>query len=319
MPTRGTKVVVIDGGYASYDVERTVLAPFDANVLVAPCHGDASRVVAVAADADAVLVRETPLPAGVIDRLGRCRAIVRYGVGVDNIDGARAAARGIHVANVPDYGVDEVSEHALALLLAVKRQVLLRDRNIRAGQWGAPPALPLHRSSTQTLGLVGCGRIGRRFLRKAMALGFAEALVFDHNPPPAPALAVDLETLCERADVISLHLPLSAETHHLFDAERLARLRPGAILVNTARGALVDGEALAEALTAGRMGGAGIDVFESEPIAVDHPLLDAPNCVLSDHFAWSSEEAEGDLQRLAAEEIARVFRGEKPNNWVNPW
>lgn len=317
MAVHGAKVIVLDDGYASYETERKVLAPFAAEVIVAPCYGDAGRVLEVAADADAVLVRETPLPAAVIDGLARCRIIVRYGVGVDNVDLERAAERGIPVANVPDYGVDEVSEHALALLLALRRRIPERDRAVREGRWGSPPGAPIRRADTLALGLLGCGRIGERFLRKAMALGFREALVFDQRPPPPATTAVDLDTLCARADVISLHLPLTADTRHLLNAERIAALRPGVIVINTARGGLIDETALAESLVSGKLGGAGIDVFEHEPLAPDSPLRDAPNCILSDHFAWYSEQATGDLQRLAAEEIARVFRGEQPLHRVN--
>lgn len=318
MPSQAVKVVVVDGGYDSYDTERAVLAPLGAELVVAPCEGDPARVVEVARDADAVMVRETPLPAETLDRLERLRAIVRYGVGTDNIDVGYALGRGIAVANVPDYGVEEVSEHALALLLAVKRRLFQRDAAVRAGAWGDVRALPIHRTRGATLGLIGAGRIGLAFLEKARPLGFARTLVYSRDVLPVGAEAADPERICREADVVSLHVPLTAQTRNLIDARRLAAMKPTAILINTARGGLVDEAALAEALRAGRLLGAGLDVFAEEPLPADSPLRQAPNCVLSDHSAWYSEEAVQDLQRKAAEEVRRALSGEPLANPVQP-
>jgi D-3-phosphoglycerate dehydrogenase len=272
----------------------------------------------VAAVADAVMVRETPLPAETLSRLGRLRAIVRYGVGTDNIDVAYAASRGIAVANVPDYGVEEVSEHALALLLAVKRRLFQRDAAVRAGDWGEVRATPIRRTRGGTLGLIGAGRIGAAFLGKARPLGFARVLVHSRDALPEGAEAADVDTICREADVVSLHVPLTPQTRNLIDAERLALMKPTAILINTARGGLIDEPALAIALREGRLLGAGLDVFAQEPLPADSPLRGAPNCVLSDHAAWYSEEAVQDLQRKAAEEVRRALSGEPLANPVLP-
>lgn len=315
------RVVVIDPGYDSYATEQGVLAPFGAEVAVVPCVGDIDRVVETVRDVDAVLVRESPVTKAAIDGMTRCRAIVRYGVGVDNIDLDAAAARGIYVANVPDYGVEEVSDHALALLLAVARRLVSRSAEVRAGAWTTSRDQPMYRLAGGTLGLIGYGRIGRAFHRKAAALGYQRVLVYDPmvSTPPQGAELATVEAVCRQADAISLHVPLMPETRHLIDAAMIAAMKPTAILVNTARGGLIDEDALAEAMAGGHLLGAGLDVFEQEPVDPAHPLLALPNVVATDHTAWYSEQAVADLQRKAAEEIARVFSGEPPVNWVNRW
>ena len=320
-PSQPRRVVALDVGYADYDRERAVLRPLDAALDEVFCEGDLARTVEAVRNADAVMLREAPLPALVIGQLERCQVIVRYGVGVDNVDLDAAAARKIYVANVPDYGVDEVSLHALALLLAVARRIASRDRDVRAGAWNIGAREAMYRLAGGTLGLIGYGRIGESFHRKTVGLDFTRTLVADPAltaPPPGAELA-SLEEVCRQADVISLHAPLLPQTRHIIDAARLSLMKPTAILVNASRGGLIDEAALAEALSRGRLHGAGLDVFEQEPPPADHPLLRAPNVVVSDHTAWYSEASVGDLQRKAAEEVARVFQGLEPRNWVNRW
>lgn len=315
------QVVMVDTGYEDYSVEQRILDQVQANIIEVPCQGDAQRVIEAVREADGVLVRETVISRQVIEQMPRCRAIVRYGAGIDNIDLKAAADHGIYVANVPDYGFEEVSDQAMALLMSVARRTVTRDAAVRGGQWNVSRKEPMHRIAGGVLGLVGYGRIARAFHRKALALGFSRTLIADPGLTQAPDSAepADLETLCREADVISLHLPLTPATHHLIDAARLALMKPTAILLNTARGGLVDEHALAVALTERRLFGAGIDVFEVEPIAPANPLLALPNVVLSDHTGWYSEESIVDLQQKAAQELVRVFRGEQPVNWVNRW
>ncbi len=314
-------VVVLDEGYGGTEIEESVLASFGARVVERPCHGRADAVRRAVEGADAILVRESPVNAEAIAAMPACRAIVRYGVGVDNIDRAFAAERGIFVANVPDYGVEEVSDHALALLFAVARRIVSRDRAVRDGAWNIARAEPMYRLRGGTLGLVGYGRIGHAFHRKARALGYERTLVFDPFLTTAPegAELASVERICSEADVVSLHAPLTAQSRHIINRERLALMKPSAILVNTSRGGLVDTGALHEALSEGRLFGAGLDVFEEEPPARDNPLLSLPNVIVSDHTGWYSEESVRDLRRKASEEIDRVFRGEVPRNWVNRW
>lgn len=314
------RAVVLDGGYDNWDTERRILAPVGADVVVRPCERDAAKVLAAIADADAVLVRESPVGRAAIAAAPRLKGIVRYGIGVDNVDLEAARERGVRVANVPDYGSEEVSDQALALLLGVVRHVAARDRALRAGGWNIGRAERMHRIAGRTLGLVGYGRIARCFERKMRGLGVARVLVSDPAVASAAGVeVVDVDTLCSEADYVSVHAPLTPATRHLLDARRLALMKPGAIVVNTARGALIDEAALVEALAAKRIAGAGLDVFEVEPPRGDHPLFALDNVVLSDHTGWYSEESIVDLQTKAAEEAARILRGEPPRNWVNRW
>lgn len=314
------RVVVIDSGYDSYDAERAILAPFGAEVVLRPCDGDAGRVVEAVRDADAVLVRESPVQRAAIDAMTRCRAIVRYGIGVDNIDQDAARERRIYVANVPDYGAEEVSDQALALLLGVVRRVAARDRAVRGGAWNVSRREKMYRVAGRTLGLVGYGRIARTFERKMRGLGVARVLVYDPYATDAGEEArVPLDVLCREADFVSVHAPLTTETRHLLGAAQFALMKPTAIVVNTARGPLIDEAALVAALREHRLQGAGIDVYEHEPPRHDHPLFALDNVVLSDHTGWYSEESVNELQTKAAEEIARVFRGGAPRHWLNRW
>jgi len=312
------RVVVLDDGYRDYEAERSVLAAEGAELVLRPCHGDAAKAAQEMTDADAVLVRETPVNAAAIATT-RARIIVRYGVGYDNIDIAAASARGIAVCNVPDYCTDEVSDHALALLLAAIRRIAEADRRVRAHGWGVPMGRKIHRIRGGTLGLLGYGRIGAVFHRKAAALGYARVLVDDpflREPPPGAELA-SLEALAAGSDAISLHAPLTNATRHIIGRAFLALVKPTLVLVNTARGGLIDEAALVEALAEGRLLAAGLDVYESEPLRHDSPLRSLDNVVLTDHAAWYSEEAIADLQRKAAEEVARALRGEKLLHQVN--
>ena len=316
-----SRVVAIDDGYADYAQERDILASAGARFEVIACGGDAARIVARLHGAAGLMVRESTLSANTIAQLPGLRAIVRYGIGVDNIDLACAAQRRITVANVPDYGTEEVSDQALALLLAVVRRVTTRDRDVREGRWNVARQEPMHRIAGRTLALVGYGRIARAVERKLRAFGVERVLVHDPllDSSPTGARFVPLDDLCREADFLSLHAPATPATHHLLDARRLALLKPDAIVINTARGALVDEEALACALREGRLFGAGLDVFEREPLGTDSPLRGLANVVLSDHTGWYSEESVRDLQRGAALEVARILRGEAPLHWVNPW
>ena len=313
-------VYVVGPGYRSYETEGAILAPFGV-AAIETTSPDAPDFSAALARADAVLVREAKLDRSVIERLTRCQVIARYGIGVDNVDLQAARERRIYVANTPGYGLDEVSTHALALLLAVARRVPSRDRATRAGAWIVGQDEPMHSLTDRTLGLVGYGGIARAFRKKMAPFAPRRTLVVDpylaHDPPGVER--VDIATLCAEADVISLHAPLTPETRHVIGAAELARMRPTTILVNTARGGLVDEAALVAALRERRIFGAGIDVFEQEPPPRDHPLFDLDNVVVSDHTAWYSEASVRELQTRASQEVARVFAGQPPGSWVNRW
>jgi D-3-phosphoglycerate dehydrogenase len=314
------RVVAHVDGYAEYDQETRLLAEAGAAFEVRPCRGSEAEAADAVRGADVGLVRESPVSRRVIDAMDRCRAIVRYGIGVDNVDLAAARERRIAVANVPDYGTDEVATQTVALALAVVRRLRLHDGEVRAGRWSTGVLQPMYRLRGRTLGLVGFGRIARRALEMFSGFGFGRVLVSDPHPTlPRGAEAASLDDVCRQADLLSLHAPLTPQTRHLLDARRLALMRPTAILVNTSRGGLVDLDALHRALAEGRILGAGLDVFEREPPDTSHPIFGLHNVVVTNHIGWYSEEAMRDLQRKTAEEAVRVLRGERPLHWLNPW
>ena len=271
-------------------------------------------------EADGLLVQYGQVSRRVIEGLPRLRLLVRYGVGVDGVDVEAATERGIPVVNVPDYGTDEVANHAVALLLALVRKIAQLDRQTRAGRWSVFEAQPIHRLAGRTVGIVGCGRIGSRVARKLAGFDVrllgCDPYITEFPPGVSP---VRLDRLLAESDYVTLHCPLTAETRHLIDATTLARMKPTAVLVNTARGGIVDTAALTEALQARRLGGAGLDVTESEPLDPASPLLRVEHAIVTPHAAWYSEEGRSDLKRRVAEEAVRVLlRGEPPLHCVNP-
>ena len=319
------RVAVVSLGYESYETEKEILDPLGAEIVLATrdCLTE-QEVIDVAAGADAILVREAPIGARVLDRLDRLKVVARYGVGVDNIDLERAREKRIYVANVPGYGTEEVSDHAVALLLACVRTLLVRDRRLREGRFETDIQDPLYRTTGKVLGLIGYGRIGRAFHRKWKGFLPGRVLVFDpyaHDriPEESGVETTDLDTLLAESDYISIHAPLTPETRHLIDENGFQRMKRTAVLVNTSRGEIVDEPALVKALQEGTILAAGIDVFEKEPIEKTHPLLALPNAVLTGHVGWYSKDAVRELQTRAAQEIARVFQGQQPVCWVNRW
>jgi D-3-phosphoglycerate dehydrogenase len=314
------RIVITDHGFPNLRNEEEVVAAAGADLVVARCK-TSGDVIAASRDADALLVQWAPVDAAAIASLTHCRVIVRYGIGVDNVDLAAAKAKGIPVCNVPDYGVHEVAEHTVALALALIRQLPAIDRRLRSGTWKITPDRPMPSLLGATFATAGFGRIARA--AHAMMAGFGtKGIAYDPYVPASAMSAagvekVELDALFARADILTLHLPLSADTRHFVNAARLASMRPHAVLVNTARGGLVDTRALAAALSAGVVAGAGIDVFETEPIEKDHLLLSCPQALLTSHVAWYSESSIPRLQRLAAEEAVRGLKGEPLANQVN--
>ena len=311
-------VVITDCDHDTVDPERAVLKGHEVELRRLQCRTP-EEVAAQAGDADVLINQYVPITGEVLDALPRCRLVVRYGVGVDNVDVAAATERGVWVANVPDYGRDEVADHTLALALAVLRGVVVLDRSVRDGVWDLEAARPLHRLATLTYGVVGCGAIGRAVARRAAGLGM-RVLGYDipqvRSEPPIER--VPLEGLLEAADVVSLHAALTPESHHLIGAAALGRMRPTAFLVNTARGGLVDAAALLAALDAGALAGAALDVLEGEPPdELGWRLARHPRVVATPHAAWYSEEAFHTLKTEVAREALRVLEGGRPRSPVN--
>jgi D-3-phosphoglycerate dehydrogenase / 2-oxoglutarate reductase len=318
-------VVVVNLGYESFDQEKEILSSIGADLVLAPadCLSEAD-VVSAASEADAILVREAPVTATVLGALSKCRIVSRYGVGVDNIDLDAAREKGIYVSNVPDYCAEEVSDHAAALLLACIRAVRLRDKRGREGLWETDIQDAIFRTTGKTLGLVGYGKIARAFHRKWT--GFLPDAVLVHDPYVSPeavadtgGIPVDIDRLLAASDYISLHVPLTPETRYLINSESLGRMKKTAILINTSRGPLIQEADLVDALSTGKLLGAGLDVFEQEPPPADHPLKQLDNVVLTSHVGWYSKDSGKELQAKAAQEVFRVLSGKPPENWLNPW
>jgi len=314
-------VLILDDRYRAYDEERQVLQAVGAEVEVIQSREPAPALEA-APRADGLLVNLHPVPKALIDRLERCRVISRYGVGYDNVDVQAATAKGIWVTRVTDYCMEDVSDQALALLLSCVRKVAYKDRRVRAGGWNLASDQPSYRMAGRTLGLIGYGAIARTLHRKVSGFGLARVLAYDPFLEPvrvreSGATPVSLEVLLEESDYISVHAPLSEQTRGLIGARELARMKKGCLLVNTSRGPLVDERALAEALAQGRIAGAGLDVFETEPLAADSPLRRLENVTLSDHAGWYSEESVVELKTKAAQNVAAVLGGGRAINAVN--
>ena len=314
-------VAITDHVFPDLDQERQILADaghelrFEGNAV------SVDEVVAAVAGADAVLNCYAKMPGDVIRTLDRCRIIARYGIGLDTIDMDAANERGIVVTNVPDYCIDEVSDHALSLALVLARGVALLDRRVRAGSWTPTDARPLHRIRGRTFGLVGFGRIARVLAVKAAALGYevvaTDPYVADGAVRDAGVEPLSFDELLARADVVSLHLPLTDESRHLIGPEALAKMRPGALLVNTSRGPLLDTSALHDALASGHLGGAALDVLEHEPPAPDDPLVHRDDVVITPHAGFYSEESLRELQRKAVDQVVDALAGRRPRYAVN--
>jgi len=315
-------VVVTDLGYATYEPEKQELAAIDAELVFADCK-TAQDVAEACRTADAILNRYARIGPDAIAALEKCRVISRYGVGVDTVDLAAATRAGIPVANVTDYCMDEVSAHALALLLSCIRRTVSRDRQVRQGMWEIAGKEPVHRIEGKVLGLIAFGRIARALHRKVAGFGLSKVLAYDPYVPPedierAGAKPASFDEVLTRSDYISVHPPLTEETHHMVGADEFAKMKPTAIFVNTSRGPVVDPDALYDALKHDRIMSAGIDVHEPEPLGKGSRFFDLPNVVLTDHAAWYSEESENQLKRSAAQNVALVLSGKPPRFCVNP-
>ena len=284
-------------------------------------NGDQEKaLIANLRDADVVLVSAAPITRGVMENLARCRCVVRYGVGVDNVEVVAATDLGIVVANVVDFCTEEVANHALLLLLACAKRLLPLDADLRAGHWRHTPLAGMPPVWGQTLGIIGLGNIGRSLARKALALQMA---LLGYDPYVQPQTLdgvrlVALRELLEQSDFVSVCAPLTAETRHLIGAPEFALMKPGAILINTARGPLVDEAALVEALRSGRIAAAGLDVFEEEPLPVGSPLLGLANVALTGHTAGMSEASVRRVKTEVGQAAAAVLSGRWPKSVVNP-
>jgi D-3-phosphoglycerate dehydrogenase / 2-oxoglutarate reductase len=313
-------VAVADSVFPTLDPARAVLSKIGAELSLAD-EPTPEAIVKVARDADAVLITYAKITADMIRKMARCQIIARFGIGVDNVDIAAATDAGIVVTRVPDYCNDEVSDHTLALLLALVRKIPFANSSVQAGRWEMSATVPIHRLRGRILGLVGFGRIPQSVAPKAKAFGLKvvtyDPFVSQDITATAGVERVDFAELVKVSDYVSIHTPLMPETQGLFNAAVFRQMKPNAYLINTARGPIVDEAALAHALDAGQLAGAALDVLSQEPPA-GSPLLGRDNVILTPHMSFYSVESLVELQTKAAEEVVRVLKGQMPRNPVNP-
>jgi D-3-phosphoglycerate dehydrogenase / 2-oxoglutarate reductase len=313
-------VAVADSVFPNLDLARAVVSRAGAELRLAS-QPTPEGIVAAAKDADALLVTYAKINADMIREMKKCRIISRFGIGVDNVDLEAATRAGIVVTKVPDYCIDEVSDHAMALLLSLVRKIPFSSARAHAGRWEMPAVTPIHRLRGTVLGLVGFGRIPQLVAPKAKAFGM-RVMAYDPYVPlnvmeQAGVGRLEFAELLKISDYISIHSPLLPETHHLFSTDVFRQMKPGALIVNTSRGPVVDEAALAAALDAKHIGGAALDVLEQEP-PVSSPLFGRDNVILTPHTSFYSVESLEELQTKAAEEVVRVLTGQPPRNPVNP-
>ncbi len=320
MPGGRPRVAITDYVFPDLEEEKRVLSELGAEIVSAQSRTE-NEVIEVCRGADAVLVCYAPVTGRVIDTLDRCRIIARYGIGVNNVDIPRATERGILVTNVPDYCVDEVSDHALALILALARKIPQLDRTVRGGVFDFKKWRPMFRLRGKVLGLMALGKIGRALAQKAKSLGL-EVIAYDPFVPKEAGAEIGVEMvgfeeLLSRSDFVSIHSPLTPKTRHAFGKDAFGKMKPTAYIINTARGEIVDEDALARALAEGKIAGAALDVLAEESGAGAGKLLGFDNVIVTPHAAFYSEESTRELQRKAAEQVLAALKGERPRYLLN--
>jgi len=318
MSNQRPRVVITDCDHPSVEIEREVLNEIKPELVLAYCNTE-DEVIEVAQDADGIINQYAPITRRVIESLKRCKVIARYGVGVDNIDIKAATEHKIIVANVPDYCIDEVSTHTMALILACARGITLLNSKIKEKRWDFTLAKPLFRTQGKTLGLFGLGRIGRMVAQKASGFGF-KIIAYD---PYISSIddrieLVGFSKLLSDSDFVSIHVPLTAETRHSFGENELKKMKKTAYLINTARGPIVDEKALYKALKNRWVAGAALDVMEKEPPDWENSLLKLDNLIITPHISFYSEESYAELKKKVAKAVLLVMKGELPPALVNP-
>ncbi|NOU97838.1 C-terminal binding protein [Paenibacillus sp. LMG 31456] len=314
------KIAVTDYEFSNLEIEEKCLSEFNVKFIYGQCRSE-DEVIDLAKDADGLLNQYAPIGRRAIQTLKKCKIISSYGVGVDAIDVTAATEKGIMVANVPDYGVEEVSNHALALLFSSARKIVHLNRKVKTGIWDFESSVPMYRYSEQTLGVLGYGRIPRSLVNKAKPFGF-RILVYDpyvseYEMRITGVEPASIEQIFTQSDYITIHVPLTAETQNLVNKENISKMKKNAVIVNTSRGPIIHEDDLIDALTNERIGGAYLDVLTEEPIHPDHPFLQLDNVILTPHIAWYSEQSMIELRVKAVQNIINVMNGGTPKYWVN--
>ncbi len=312
------KIVYSDLDHTSHDIEDKIFAEAGTSAEMFDCKTE-DDMIAQLGDAEIVLNQYGPFTKRVFDALPKVKQIIRYGVGVNNVDLDAAAEAGVQVCNVPDYGMNEVSDHSVALSLTLVRKIVTMNNSCQSGTWNYAAAIPVRRQSEMTVGVIGLGRIGRLYAQKMNALGFT-VLGYDKFYKPNAEdgteyiTAASVDTICQTSDVLAFFCPLTDETRHMINADTIATMKDNAVIVNTARGGIIDEISLAEALKSGKLAGAGLDTTEIEPLPQKSPLWGIETCLITPHMAWYSEDAAEELKRKVAEEAVR-FANNQPVNW----
>ena len=312
------EIVITDCDHPSVEIEKKILSEIEPELILESCNTE-DEVIETAKDADGIISQYAPITKRVIESLKRCKVIVRYGVGVDSIDVEAATEHDIIVANVPDYCVDEVSTHAITLMLACARGITLLDRKVRDKKWDFTLAKPLFRTQGKTLGLFGLGRIARMVAQKASGFGL-RIIAYDPyvSKVDGEIKLVEFSQLLSDSDFLSIHAPLTDETRHSFGKDELSSMKKTAFLINTSRGPLIDEKALYVALKEKWIAGAALDVMEDEPPNWENPLFTLDNLIITPHISFYSEESYVELKTKVAESVLAVLKGELPRAIVNP-
>lgn len=315
------KVLITDYVWPDLDAEREILEAAGVELVVAP-DGSEETLSSLAADVDAIMFCFASVTGNVLRSAPKCVVASRYGIGVDNVDITTATELGIVVTNVPDYCIDEVADHAIGMILTLNRRLAQHDQLVKRGGWADLKLnQPMKRMRDATLGIVGFGRIGRAVAaRGSVFCGKVIAYdpLLDEGTTIDGVEVVSFDELVRESDFITVHVPLTPSTENLIGAAQLEAMKDDAIVVNCARGGLIDELALAEALANGQVGGAGLDVLEPAPPADDHPLLAFDNVIITPHTAFFSQASTVELERRTAQEVVRVLNGERPENFINP-
>jgi len=314
----GYRVLLTDRAWPNLDLEREILLSAKTELIEAP-DGQEQTLINLAADVDAIATCWANVTQKVIEAVPKCRIVARLGIGLDNIDIPTATQLRIPVTNVPDYCIPEVADHTMGLLLALTRKISLFDREAKQGDYNLAAAGPMFRMQGRTLGLIGFGRIARAVRERALSFGLNVIAHSNSNRDYETGCEmVTLDELLRRSDYLSLHAPHNKSSHHLINAKTLAQMKPGAVLLNTSRGGLVEHSSLWRAIQDGLIAGAGLDVFDPEPPDLNQPLYKDSRVIVTPHAAFTSEESLIDLRTRVCGQILQALQGEQPENVVNP-
>jgi D-3-phosphoglycerate dehydrogenase / 2-oxoglutarate reductase len=314
------KIIIVDHREEGFEKEKNALSKQDADLLIHQCM-DENELIEKVRDAFIIIFTSSKFTRKVISQLSGCKMIIRYGSGLDNVDIKAASEKGIYVCNTQNYGSFAVAEHAFALLLAINRKLILLDRNVRNHKWDMESIVPVHSLRHKILGIAGFGKIGRQVCKMATAFDM-KVIVYD------PFIKQDLldeynvqtysfDDFIINSDHITLHIPLTDKTQHLFNSTVFEKMKSTATIINTGRGNLINQNDLIAALRSGKIAGAGLDVFDNEPLELQNELLMMNNTVLSPHLAWYTEESIENLHQEVIDEVLRVLDGDIPRNLVN--